>query len=552
VIEWDPNFCVTTWNPSAEKIFGYSQEDVAGASAHKLLVGPDALAAIAKTWTELLKTKASTRIMLTTRTKSGTEIETDWYNTVLVDADKSVVGFTSLVQDVTERLNHERTIHHMAHHDALTGLPNRRLMQERLNEAIMQARRAKTYVGVLFINLDRFKLINDTLGHDTGDHVLRDVAKRLAALMHQGDTVSRDGGDEFMVIVNNLATPDDAKSHSAKILRELAKPIEIAGHELTVTASIGIAHYPNDATDVQQLLKLADTAMSEAKDAGRNTSRIHTGDVNFLLSKRLDIESRLRRAIDRGEFFLRYQPQMDVVSGRIVGTEALLRWNEPSKGEVLPSEFIPVAEELGLIVPLGEWVFRTACQQLQEWDAAGLPQIVMSVNVSPRQFVAKRLLPSMIAALAETGVDARRIDLEITETVAMRNLEQSIVILGELRRVGASISIDDFGVGYSSLAQLKRLSAQTLKIDQSFISQIPHDADSCSITEAIIAMAKRLQLRVVAEGVETAAQLAFLRENHCDIAQGYLIGKPLKADEMAAMLAAAPRDVDGNATATPR
>ena len=423
----------------------------------------------------------------------------------------------------------------MAHHDTLTGLPNRRLMQDRLNQAILQARRQQKHVALLFLDLDRFKLVNDTLGHETGDYVLRDIAKKLNQAVRDGDTVSREGGDEFLIVLPNLDKPEFAQVVATKILNELAKPIEVSGHELTVTASIGISHYPNDATDVQQLLKHADSAMYQAKDAGRNTARFFTSDLNFLLSKRLEVESRLRRGIERNEFFLRYQPQVDMLSGRIMGVEALIRWNDPQNGEIFPKDFISIAEELGLIVPLGEWVFRAACQQIKAWDHEGYRDIIVSVNLSPRQFVSRKLLPSMKLALMESGIDPARIDLEITESMAMRNLEQTIEILAELRRMGTSISIDDFGVGYSSLGQLRRLPAQTLKIDASFISLIPEDANSCSITEAIIAMAKRLRLRTVAEGVETQAQLEFLRANGCDSYQGYLFAKPLTAVEITAM-----------------
>ena len=426
----------------------------------------------------------------------------------------------------------------MAHHDALTGLPNRRLMQDRLNQAILYARRQQKHVGLLFIDLDRFKLVNDTLGHETGDHVLRDIAQRLSKVVREGDTVSREGGDEFVIVLPNLAKPEAALIVANKVLIEMAKPINVAGHELTVTASIGISHYPNDATDVQQLLKHADSAMYQAKDSGRNTSRFFTSDLNFLLSKRLEVEARLRRGIERNEFFLRYQPQVDLASGRIIGLEALLRWNDPQHGEIFPKDFISVAEELGLIVPLGEWVFRTACEQIKIWEEDGYRDLTVSVNISPRQFISRKLLPSMKSALLETGINPAQLDLEITETMAMRNLEQSIEILTELRRLGATVSIDDFGVGYSSLGQLKRLPAQTLKIDQSFISQIPEDTNSCSITEAIIAMAKRLQLRTVAEGVERVEQVDFLRANGCDAYQGYYFARPLTTTEITALLKA--------------
>ena len=532
VIEWDPEFRITTWNPSAEGIFGYGAAEAIGESGYMLVEGEQDTERMASMWMELQQTRTSTRVTLANKTNRGEIIHTEWYNTPLVDNENKVIGVASLVQDITERLNTERTLHYMAHHDALTGLPNRRLMQDRLNQAILQARRNQSHVALLFLDLDRFKLVNDTLGHETGDYVLRDVAKRLMKVVREGDTVSREGGDEFVIILPDLEKPESAQLVANKILHELSQSIEVSGQELTVTASIGISHYPNDATDIQHLLKHADSAMYQAKDAGRNTARFFTSDLNFLLSKRLEVESRLRRGIERSEFFLRYQPQVDVMSGRIVGVEALLRWNDPQQGEIYPKDFISIAEELGLIVPRGEWVFRTACQQIKLWDQEGFKDITVSVNLSPRQFISRKLLPSMKSALLETGIDPRRIDLEITETMAMRNLEQSIEILSELRRMGATVSIDDFGVGYSSLGQLRRLPAQTLKIDGSFISLIPEDANSCSITEAIIAMAKRLRLRTVAEGVETAAQLEFLRTNGCDAYQGYLFAKPLTAVEV--------------------
>ena len=536
VIEWDMDFNVSAWNPAAEAIFGFAPAEIIGESAYKLVSGTQDSERLAAMWTELMQTRAGTRVSLTNKTKRGESIHTEWYNTPLVDSDDKVIGVASLVQDVTERLNTERTIHYMAHHDALTGLPNRRLMQDRLNQAILQARRRQRHVALMFIDLDRFKLVNDTLGHETGDSVLRDIAMRLTNLVREGDTVSREGGDEFVIVLPDLEKPESAQLVANKILSELAKPIEVGGQEITVTGSIGISHYPNDATDVQQLLKHADSAMYQAKDAGRNTVRFFTSDLNFLLSKRLEVESRLRRGIERNEFFLRYQPQVDVGSGKIIGAEALLRWNDPNLGEIFPKDFISVAEELGLIVPLGEWTFRTACRQLKAWDSEGFSNLTVSVNLSPRQFVSRKLLPSIKAALLETGIDANRIDLEITEAMAMRNLEQSIEILTELRRLGATVSIDDFGVGYSSLGQLKRLPVQTIKIDHSFISQVPDDPNSCLITEAIIAMGKRLHLRVVAEGIEQISQLEFLRANGCDAFQGYLFSKPLTSAEATALL----------------
>lgn len=538
VIEWDREHRVTAWNPAAEAIFGFPAGEAMGRRAGDFLVPPSGAAAVDAMWVELAETRDGTKFGMENVTRAGAAIQCEWYNTPLVDPGGRVVGFASLVQDVTERLNTERTIHYMAHHDALTGLPNRRLMQDRLGQAIMQARRKQRHVAVLFLDLDRFKLLNDTLGHDTGDYILKDVARRLTACVREVDTVSREGGDEFVVILPDLDRPENARVVADKILREFAKPVEIGGQEIHITTSIGISHYPNDATDLNHLLKHADSAMYQAKDSGRNTVRFFTSDLNYLLSRRLEVEGRLRKGIEHEEFFLRYQPQVEVATGRITGMETLLRWNDPVKGEVFPKDFISVAEELGLIVQLGEWVFRTACRQLKAWESEGLPGVVVAVNLSARQFMSRKLVATLLAVVRESGVDPRHVEVEITETMVMRNLEQSIEVLSQLRSVGIGIAIDDFGVGYSSLGQLRRLPATGLKIDRSFVANVPEDASSCSITEAIIAMARSLKLRVVAEGVETSAQLDFLRGRHCDAFQGYLFSKPLTALEASALLRA--------------
>ena len=538
VIEWDRNQRITAWNPAAETMFGFPAEEALGKSVPYLLATEGERAAAEEMCAELLESSDGNKAALANVRRGGRSIHCEWYNTPLADASGHVMGFASLVQDITERLNTERTIHYMAHHDALTGLPNRRLMQDRLHHAIMSARRKQRHVGVLFLDLDRFKVVNDSLGHDTGDFILKDIARRLVAAVREVDTVSREGGDEFVVVLPDLERAEDARVVADKILRDLARPVEVSGHDIHITPSIGISHYPNDATDVQQLLKHADNAMYQAKDAGRNTIRYFTNDLNFLLSKRLEIETKLRRAIEREEFFLRYQPQVDLADGRISGMEALIRWNDPDKGEVFPNDFISVAEELGLIVPIGEWVFRTACRQLRQWEQDGLPAVTIAINISPRQFMSRRLVSTLLAIVRDVGANPKHTELEITETMIMRNVEQSIETLTQLRAVGMQVAIDDFGVGYSSLGQLKRLPATSMKIDRSFIMNVPEDASSGSITEAIIAMAKRLKLRCIAEGVETRAQLEFLRANHCDSFQGYLFSRPVTALEATAMLKA--------------
>ncbi|MEO5676850.1 MAG: EAL domain-containing protein [Usitatibacter sp.] len=538
VIEWDRNLRITAWNPAAEAMFGFAPDDAIGKSVPYLLCSTAERPAAEAMCAELLESVEGSKATIVNVTRTGRAIHCEWYNTPLVDPAGNAIGFASLAQDITERLNTERTIHYMAHHDALTGMPNRRLMQDRLHQAIMAARRKQRHVAVLFIDLDRFKVVNDSLGHDTGDFILKEVARRLVSCVREGDTVSREGGDEFVVILPDLEKPEHARLVGDKILQELARSVEIGGHEIHVTPSIGISHYPNDATDVQQLLKQADTAMYQAKDAGRNTIRFFTNDLNFLLARRLEVETRLRKAIEHEEFFLRYQPQVNLADGRICGMEALIRWNDPQKGEIPPKDFIFVAEELGLIVPMGEWVFRTACRQLRSWDDAGLAPITVSINISPRQFMSRNLVANLLAIVHETGADPHRIELEITETMIMRNIEQSIETLAQLRALGMQVAMDDFGVGYSSLNQLTRLPASSMKIDRSFIMKVPEDASTTSITEAIIAMAKRLKLRVIAEGVENRAQLDFLRTNQCEAFQGYLFSRPITALEATAMLRA--------------
>jgi len=548
VVEWDRNRRITAWNPAAEDIFGYGAREAIGKAVPVLLAGAAERANVEAMCRELIEQREGSKTALVNTTRQGRTIHCEWYNTPLVDESGQVTGFASLVQDITERLNTERTIHYMAHHDALTGLPNRRLMQDRLNQAIMAARRKQRHVAVLFLDLDRFKVVNDTLGHDTGDFILKDVARRLLSCVREVDTVSREGGDEFVVILPDLERPENARVVADKIMEELSRPVEISGQDIHVTPSIGISHYPNDATDVHQLLKHADNAMYQAKDAGRNTVRFFTGDLNFLLTKRLEIESRLRKAIENEEFFLRYQPQVDLGTGRICGMEALIRWNDPQKGEIFPKDFVFVAEELGLIVPIGEWVFRTACRQLKHWADEGLPAVTVSINISPRQFLSRRLVSTLLQIVRETGANPRQLELEITETMIMRNVEQSIETLTQLRSVGMQVAVDDFGVGYSSLGQLTRLPATSMKIDRSFIMNVPGDAQSSSITEAIMAMAKRLKLRCIAEGVETRAQLEFLRHNHCEAFQGYLFSRPVTALEATAMLRAqAVTDIEATA-----
>jgi diguanylate cyclase (GGDEF)-like protein/PAS domain S-box-containing protein len=537
VIELDRSLTIVDWNPAAEGIFGIAADEAIGRSLADLVIPESSREAYQNAWAEVETSGEGAQVTLSCTTRVGRNIHAEFHLAPLTDSEGRVLAFGCLVQDVTERLNTERTIHFMAHHDALTGLPNRRLLQDRLNQAIMQARRTRRYVAVLFLDLDRFKFVNDTLGHDTGDYILKDVARRLQGAIRAGDTVAREGGDEFIVLLPDLDKPESAKLVADKIVQTLAAPFDSGGQELHVTTSIGISYFPNDATDVQQLLKHADSAMYQAKEAGRNTVRFYTSDLNFLLQKRMEVESKLRRALEQNEFRLRYQPLIDVNTGKLLGFEALLRWMDPQMGEIYPGDFLYITEELGLIIPLGDWVFASVCAQLNQWQANGLPPVTVSINLSPRQFMSRRIVPSMEKILAATGANPACIELEVSETLLMRNLEQSIERLQEFAQLKLRVTIDDFGVGYSSLGQLSRLPSHSIKLDRSFVADLPGNINTSAVTEAIISMARRLGRRVIAEGVETESQLSFLRQQRCDVYQGFLHSRPLTVEEATEQLA---------------
>jgi len=439
----------------------------------------------------------------------------------------AVTHFVGVLNDVTYRKNAEARLNHLANHDALTGLPNRNLLNDRLAHAI--ARRREDMAAVLFLDLDRFKLINDSYGHDVGDELLRAVAARLVGCLRDEDTVARLGGDEFVVLLEDLPGGDAAATIAGKVAGRLAEPLMIGGRELPVAASIGIALYPRDGRDAQDLLKNADTAMYRAKEAGRGGFCFFAGEMNAHALRRLTLENELRRALDGGELEVFYQPQVTMDSGRLIGAEALVRWRHPLRGLVSPIDFIPVAEETGLIVALGEQVLRIACRQIADWQRRGLPPLTVAVNLSPRQFRQADLVTVIAAIIAETGVDPARLELEITESAAMQNADSTVAALQRLRAMGVSLAIDDFGTGYSSLSYLKRFPIDKLKIDRSFILGVPADGDDTAIVQAIAAMAGSLGLKLLAEGVENEAQRGFLAAFGCAAAQGYLFGRPQPA-----------------------
>ena len=444
--------------------------------------------------------------------------------------------FVAIIQDITARKHTEERLVYLANYDTLTELPNRSLLALRLNRAIDEALKNDRLVGVLFIDLDRFKVINDTLGHDSGDELLKVVAKRLNEAVRPGDTVARYGGDEFVTVLANVAHIDDITKVVQKIIGRLSPAITIGGRELFVTPSIGITLCPFDDRTGEDLLRNADTAMFHAKAQGGNTFRFYTAELNARAERRLTIETSLRHAIERNQFLLHYQPQVDVITGEIVGAEALIRWQHPDWGLVPPGEFIPLAEETGLILPIGEWVLAQACYQAHVWHKAGHTGLRVAVNLSGRQLAQKGLVAMVDNILRRAGLAHGALELEITESLLMQDLEQTAVTLEALADIGVTVSMDDFGTGYSSLSYLKRLPIDVLKIDQSFVRDITSDADDASIVHAIIAMAHSLGIKVIAEGVETAEQLAFLRQHACDGMQGYYISRPVPPEKFIELL----------------
>jgi diguanylate cyclase (GGDEF)-like protein len=424
---------------------------------------------------------------------------------------------------------------HSAEHDFLTGLPNRMLLNDRINQAIGLARRHGTCVAVLFLDLDGFKHINDSLGHSVGDLLLQSIAKRLLDCVRDSDTVSRQGGDEFVVLLAEMRQHGDAATMANKLLCAVAEPHTVGERELHVTTSIGVSVYPDDGVDGEALIGSADTAMYQAKENGSQTFRFFTPAMNARAVERQFLQESLRRALERREFVLHYQPKFNLKTGAIVGAEALLRWTHPIRGPISPASFISVAEDCGLIVPIGAWVLRHACEQARAWVKSGLAATTMAVNVSAIEFRGENFLQGLFEILRDTGLDPKSLELELTETVLMKRVEYTTGILQKLRRIGVQVAIDDFGTGYSSLSYLRKFPLDTLKIDRSFVQQIGSGDDTAIVT-AIISMAHSLNLKVIAEGVETLPELEFLQAQQCDEAQGYYFSRPLPALEFAKLL----------------
>ncbi len=515
-------------NESFARIFGYaSREEVLQQAAWDFYVKPeDRQAALAK----LLERQTLTNYELCLKRKDGSLVWVLESENLIEGPDGRLSVIEGTTIDITERKRAEEQVKHLAFHDPLTNLPNRLLFSDRLTLAVAQAHRHNQRLAVLFLDLDRFKVINDSLGHSVGDELLRQVAERIQEYVREGDTVARLGGDEFTLLVPGISAEEDAAKIARKICEAIHDPFWIDGRELFVTTSMGVAVYPSDGHDAETLVRNADSAMYRAKEQGRDNYQLYTPAMNAKAVERLSLESRLRQAVANDELELHFQPFFDLKTTKILGAEALLRWRHPELGLIPPGEFIPIAELSGLIVPIGEWVLRTACAEARKWHEKGFLGLTVSVNLSPRQFQQADLVSQVTSALAETGLEANKLDLEITESNAMQNAEQSINTLRGLKKQGVRISMDDFGTGYSSLNYLKRFPIDRIKLDQSFVRDLPGDKDDAAIAMAVIAMGRSLELIVIAEGVETEEQLAFLKDRDCDQLQGFLFSRPLPAE----------------------
>jgi len=525
---------VTYLNLVAEKMTGWSHEEALGrpiAEVFNIVDGTTRLAAanpMLRAIGENMAVGLATNSVLIRRDGSESAIEDS--AAPIHNLDGQVTGAVIVCHDVTESRAMALEMAHLAQHDFLTGLPNRLLLTERFSYAISLAQRHKKQVGLMFLDLDNFKHINDSLGHAVGDLLLQSVANRLVECVRTTDTVCRQGGDEFVILLAEIGKPQDA-AHVAETLRAaLTLPHLIDGHELHVSLSIGISVFPDDGTNVDTLMQNADTAMYHAKASGRNNYQFFKPEMNARAVRRLFVENRLRRALKQTEFLLHYQPKIDLASGAMTGAEALIRWQDPELGLVMPGQFVSIAEESGLVVPIGQWVLREACRQVQAWLDSGFQAVPVAVNISALEFRHKDFLDNVALILKETGLAPHYLELELTESILMHDAESSVSVLQSLKAMGVQLAIDDFGTGYSSLSYLKRFPIDTLKIDQSFVRDIVTDVDDATIVAAVIGMGKNLKLRVIAEGVETHEQLAFLQARHCGEGQGFHFSPPLSAE----------------------
>ena len=535
IVVTDAEERILSVNQAFTEVTGYAAEDVIGQTPRMLGSGVHSREFYQAMWRDL-NILGAWKGEIEDRRKDGSLYPASLSISTVRDSNGRITHYVAVFSDITERKASEARIAYLAQHDALTGLPNRALLQDRLDQALAQATRQGKRIALMFLDLDRFKTINDSLGHVTGDKLLQRAAERLRQCVRETDTVSRQGGDEFIIVLTGIDLPDEAGRVAAKILDQLDPAFEVDGQQLRTSFSIGIALFPEDGASPESLMKNADTAMYHAKESGRNTYRFFDERMNVNTLERLQLENGLRQALDRGELQLAYQAQVELASGRIIGVEALLRWASETLGPVPPPRFIPLAEECGLIIPIGDWVLREACRQARRWQDAGLPPVPVGVNLSALQFRRSDIVAGVAAALAESGLDGRWLELELTESLLMESGPEVIVTLGKLKALGVRLSIDDFGTGYSSLAYLKRFPVDRLKIDQSFVRDLAQDPDDAVIIRAIIQLGRNLRLEVIAEGTETIEQMDFLRREGCTAAQGYLFSRPVPAEAIPALL----------------
>jgi diguanylate cyclase (GGDEF)-like protein/PAS domain S-box-containing protein len=513
---------------------GYSKEEVLGKNPRVLKSGEQSESYYANLWSTISSGEVWKGEIVNRRKDGTTYTEEMTITPITRDAGNPANRyFIAIKQDVTQRKAAEERVQFLAYYDALTGLPNRTLLQDRLAKALAGARRQKDKVALLFLDLDRFKDINDSLGHSLGDLFLQEVAERLKSWGREQDTVARLSGDEFLIVLTRIKDVPDAAIAAERFMDTMTAEFVVQGHSLSIGCSVGISIYPEHGVDVETLIKNADAAMYSAKESGRNNFRFFTDDMNAQVVERLTLESGLRLALDKKELFLVYQPQMDIATGKITGLEALLRWQHPELGLVPPDKFIRIAENSGLILPIGEWVVRTACQQARKWQDEGLSAVSVAVNVSAVQFRQENFCELIRGVLHETGLAPRHLELELTESLLLANADVTFSVLQELKALGLTLAIDDFGTGYSSFSYLRQFRVNKLKIDRSFVRDVAVNRDDAAITTAIISMAKSLNLKVIAEGVENEAQMSFLRAHHCDEIQGYYFSKPLAVDKIA-------------------
>lgn len=530
-----PDQPVVYVNPAFEVITGYSKEETLGRNC-RFLLGDDREQPELDSIRSALKENREGRATLRNYRKNGELFWNDLHIAPVRNDAGEVTHFIGIQNDISDSRRYQEELEHQANYDTLTGLPNRNLLHDRLKQSVAYARRYQKAMAVAFIDLDNFKLVNDSLGHSAGDRLLTTVADRLKTCVRTSDTAARLSGDEFVLILFDQSDETVIHNTMQRILNEVSLPCRLEDRDFYVSCSIGYSLFPKDGETDEVLLKNADAAMYYAKESGRNNFQAYSPDMETKATQRLEIGGDLRQALEKNEFTLRYQPRVSLTTGEIIGAEALIRWQHPTQGAISPTQFIPIAEETGLIVQIGEWVLRTACQQNKAWNDLGLPPITMSVNLSARQFVKKDLVQSIDNVLKESGLPPAQLELELTESLIMHNAELFITTLNNLKALGIKLSVDDFGTGFSSLAYLKRFPIDRLKLDRSFVHNVTFDKDSAAIARAVISLGHSMNLEVLAEGVETTEELEFLRTFKCDELQGYFFSEPLTGEVMEQLL----------------